>query len=197
MLFTFLFIYFIIFFGIAFVLKSFLVARRIKKNPVVLPNDDSAYWIVGIYFKLTLFILFIYTFTITVFPDGYNIFLPIEIPYENFLKWLWIFLLFIAMSVTFLAQLHMKDSWRIWIDTEQETELITSWIFHYSRNPIFFGMTLVLLWLVCVTPNWFTLAVLCIWHMLIQIQIRLEEEFLEKQHGKLYLEYKNRVRRMF
>ena len=46
-------IYFIIYFGIAFVLKSLIVAKRIGKNPLVLPKDDSAYGLIGYYFKLT------------------------------------------------------------------------------------------------------------------------------------------------
>lgn len=32
--------------------------------------------------------------------------------------------------------------------------------------------------------------------ILIQIQIRLEEEYLQKQHGQAYLTYKKRVGRM-
>jgi hypothetical protein len=35
--------FFIVYFGIAFVEKSVIVAKRIVKNPLVLPKDDSAY----------------------------------------------------------------------------------------------------------------------------------------------------------
>ena len=53
-------IYFVIYFGIAFVLKSVMVARRIGKNPLVFPKDDSAFGLIGLYFKLTLIAMFIY-----------------------------------------------------------------------------------------------------------------------------------------
>ena len=39
--------YFIVYFGIAFVAKSVIVAKRIGKNPLVLPKDDSAYGLIG------------------------------------------------------------------------------------------------------------------------------------------------------
>ncbi len=90
----------------------------------------------------------------------------------------------------------MRNSWRIGIDTETETELITSGLFQYSRNPIFFGMIISLLGLFLTTPNALTCLFLILGYVLIQIQIRLEEEFLTHQHGQKYLEYKQKVRRI-
>ena len=52
--------YFIVYFGIAFVPKSVIVAKRIGKNPLVLPKDDSAYGLIGFYFKLTMIFMFVY-----------------------------------------------------------------------------------------------------------------------------------------
>ncbi|WP_312992108.1 hypothetical protein [Chryseobacterium flavum] len=48
--------YFIFFFGVSFLGISILVARRIGKNPDVLPKDDSAYGLIGLYFKITIFL---------------------------------------------------------------------------------------------------------------------------------------------
>jgi protein-S-isoprenylcysteine O-methyltransferase Ste14 len=90
----------------------------------------------------------------------------------------------------------MKNSWRIGIDTETKTELVTSGLFSLSRNPIFFGMILSLIGLFLTTPNAFTGLFLILGYILIQIQIRLEEEFLIKQHGQHYETYKQKVRRL-
>jgi len=57
-------------------------------------------------------------------------------------------------------------------------------------------MLISLVGLFLITPNVWTLIFLILGVVLIQIQIRLEEEFLEKMHGKNYLEYKSRVRRL-
>ena len=53
-------IYFIVYFGIAFVAKSVIVAKRIGKSPLVIPKDDSAYGLIGKYLKFTLICIFIY-----------------------------------------------------------------------------------------------------------------------------------------
>ena len=90
----------------------------------------------------------------------------------------------------------MKNSWRIGIDTETKTELVTIGLFSISRNPIFFGMILSLIGLFLTTPNALTSLFLILGYILIQIQIRLEEAFLIKEHGQNYLLYKQKVRRL-
>lgn len=103
--------------------------------------------------------------------------------------------LIVSLSWTIIVQGHMKNSWRIGIDTETKTELVTTGLFSRSRNPIFFGMILSLVGLFLLTPNVLTGFFLVIGYILIQIQIRLEEEFLTHQHGENYLVYKQKVRR--
>ena len=112
------------------------------------------------------------------------------------IKYLGLGLLAFALVWTIIAQGHMKNSWRIGIDTETKTELITSGLFQLSRNPIFFGMILSLVGLFLSTSNAFTGLFLILGYVLIQIQIRLEEEFLTEQHGTKYADYKQKVRRI-
>ncbi len=189
-------IYFIIYFGIAFVLKSLLVARQIGKNPLVLPKDDSAFGLIGLYFKLTLIAMFIYVMAFAFFPTQHNIFLPITTLDNLNFKYLGLVLLAIALIWTIIAQGHMKNSWRIGIDTETKTELVTTGLFGLSRNPIFFGMILSLVGLFLTTPNALTGLFLILGYILIQIQIRLEEAFLLKEHGENYIAYRQKVRRL-
>ena len=189
-------IYFIIYFGIAFVLKSVVVAKRIGKNPLVLPKDNSAYGLIGLYFKLTLIAMFIYVLAYAFFPTWHDNFLPIVQFNNQTVKYIGLTLLFISLVWTVIAQGHMKNSWRIGIDTDTKTELVTSGLFSVSRNPIFFGMILSLVGLFFTTPNTLTLIFLILGYVLIQIQIRLEEEFLTKEHGQAYIGYKQKVRRL-
>jgi protein-S-isoprenylcysteine O-methyltransferase Ste14 len=189
-------IYFIIYFGLAFVLKSLIVAKRIGKNPLVLPKDDSAFGLIGLYFKFTLIAMFIYVLVFAFFPFWHKHFLPITSLNNFFIKYVGLALLTIALLWTIVAQTHMKNSWRIGIDTETKTELVTTGLFSLSRNPIFFGMILSLIGLFLTTPNAFTGLFLILGYVLIQVQIRLEEEFLTKEHGQRYFDYKQKVRRM-
>ena len=57
-------------------------------------------------------------------------------------------------------------------------------------------MILSLVGLFLATPNALTGLFLILGYMLIQIQIRLEEEFLTKQYGQKYIAYKQKVRRL-
>lgn len=187
--------YFVVYFAIAFVIKSVVVAKRIGKSPLVLPKDDSAYGLIGVYFKLTLVALFGYVLLYAFAPEWHNHFLPIEVLAHAAVRYSGLGLLAISLIWTVAAQGHMKDSWRIGIDTESETELITTGLFRYSRNPIFLGMIGSLTGLFFTTPNALTALFLVLGYVLIQVQVRLEEEFLQKQHGEVFLAYKKSVRR--
>ncbi|WP_374462483.1 isoprenylcysteine carboxylmethyltransferase family protein [Chryseobacterium sp.] len=188
--------YFIFFFAISFVGISYKVAKRISKNPNVLPKDDSAYGLVGFYFKLILSALFIYTILLLLFPEDIFSAFKINIPEPHTVRYLGLFIMIAALIWVITAQIEMKDSWRIGIDSTMKTELITQGLFRFSRNPIFFGMTMSLFGFFLVLPTVITFSFLLIGHILMQIQIRLEEEYLLKEHGPIYLLYKKRVKRM-
>jgi protein-S-isoprenylcysteine O-methyltransferase Ste14 len=188
--------YFVIYFGVAFVLKSLIVAKRIGKNPLVLPKDDSAYGLIGLYFKLTLIAMFVYVLAYAFFPTWHDYFLPIKQLDSSTIKYIGLTLLFISLLWTVIAQGHMKNSWRIGIDNDTKTDLVTTGLFSVSRNPIFLGMILSLVGLFLTTPNALTALFLVVDYILIQIQIRLEEEFLETEHKQTYLDYKQKVRRL-
>jgi len=189
-------IYFIIYFGVTIVLKSVVVAKRTGKNPFVLPKDDNVYGLVGFYFKMVLISIFVYVVAYTFFPTLHNNFLSIQQLANQAITCTGLSLLIISLVWTVIAQIHMKNSWRIGIDTEMKTELVTNGLFSISRNPIFFGMIITLIGVFLATPNAFTVLFLILGYVLIQIQIRLEEEFLSKEHGDKYLEYKQKVRRL-
>ncbi len=186
--------YFILFFGTSFVAKTIIVARRIKKNPLVLPQDESAYALVGNYFKLCLAGIFVY---VILFPFlSESSFLSIDFLDVELLKIVGLILMLLALIWTIVAQNQMKNSWRIGIDKDVKTELVTSGLFSISRNPVFLGMIVSLIGLFFLTPNAISLLFLILGYVLIQVQMRLEEEFLYKQHGEKYLDYLIKVRRL-
>lgn len=191
-----LLIYFIVYFGIAFVLKSVLVARKIGKNPLVLPRDDSAFGLIGRYFKLCLIFMFVYILANAIIPNWnyYEIYIPFL--QKTIYNYFGLVILVVALIWTITAQIQMKDSWRIGIDYDKKSELVTTGLFSISRNPIFAGMLLSLLGLFLCLPTLFSSLFLVLAYVLIQIQIRLEEEFLLKEHGELYKNYITKVRRL-
>jgi len=189
-------LYFIFFFIISFVGISYKVAKQIGKNPNVLPKDDSAYGLVGLYFKLILLALFIYTVLLLFFPkEIFPAFKINNLEYDLF-QYTGLGLMIIALIWVITAQLQMKNSWRIGIDNTMKTDLITRGLFRFSRNPIFLGMTISLLGFFLVFPTVIAFSFLLMGSILMQIQIRLEEEYLIKEHGEIYLTYKKKVNRM-
>jgi len=187
--------YFIVYFLWAFVIRSWMVYRSTGINPMVLPRDDSAYGLVGFYFKLTVAGLFVYVLLYAWVPGSHGYFLTIQLPYVDDFQWVGLVILGVAMVWTIIAQGNMKDSWRVGIDSERKTELITKGLFSYCRNPIFLGMLLVLAGLFLVTPNAATLIFWVVGYILIQVQIRLEEEYLRRQHGEAYATFCRKVSR--
>ena len=186
---------FIFYFAIALVAKTLLVAKEIGKNPLVLPKDNTAYGLVGLYFKLIMVLLFVYVAVYAVFPDWYEYSLPITQLENNIARYIGLTLLIFSLLWTIVAQNNMRTSWRIGIDTQTKTELITTGLFTVSRNPIFFGMIVSLVGLFLLTPNGLTALIMILGYVLIQIQVRLEEEYLLNLHGETYCNYIKKVRR--
>ncbi len=81
-------------------------------------------------------------------------------------------------------------------DEKNKTDLITNGLFGFSRNPIFLGMILSTIGIFLIMPDTITFFIAATSYIVIQIQIRLEEEHLVKQHGTIYSEYKRTVRRL-
>lgn len=189
-------LYFIFYFGYVFIYKSRLVAKDIGKSPMVLPKDDSAYGLIGIYFKIAHYLLLTYTIAFGIYPTIHEYLSPIRIIEVEIVQYIGMGMLLIALVWTIIAQENMKNAWRMGIDEAMETPLITNGLFAYTRNPIFVGLILGFGGLLLITPNTLTLVTFLLEFILIQIQIRLEEEHLEKLHGQIYLEYKSKTRRL-
>ncbi|WP_294298735.1 isoprenylcysteine carboxylmethyltransferase family protein [uncultured Chryseobacterium sp.] len=188
-------LFFILFFLTEFLGMSAIVARKTGKNPNVFSKDDSAYSLIGKYFKLTLLFLFLYTVLFFLFPEIIYESFKINILDLFFFKLTGILLMLTGWIWVLIAQYYMKNSWRIGIDKSSPTALVTIGLFKYSRNPVFLGMMMSLTGLLFSLPNFISLVFLLVGTLLMQIQIRLEEEFLLKQHGSVYSDYKKRVRR--
>ena len=70
----------------------------------------------------------------------------------------------------------MGESWRIGVDEQERTALVTSGPFAVVRNPIFAGMLPASLGLALLVPNVVALAGLAALLVALEIQVRLVEE---------------------
>lgn len=101
-----------------------------------------------------------------------------------------------GILLTFGAQLAMGDAWRIGVDPEERTELVTDGPFGLVRNPIYSAMIPTVLGLVLMVPNALALAVIVCLVVALELQVRLvEEPYLLEVHGDAYARYAARVGR--
>jgi len=190
-----LFIFFIIYFLIVFVIRSVWLKIKTGVNPLTFNKKDDAHGYNGKVFTVISFfeliVVVIYAFKI----EWYKFLLPFwYLENDTLSKIGWGFLI-LSLIVVWIAQSQMANSWRIGIDDKNKTNLVTKGAFSISRNPIFLGIMIANIGLFLVIPNAFTLLIISLSTISINTQIRLEEEFLEREFGKDYLEYVKKVRR--
>jgi protein-S-isoprenylcysteine O-methyltransferase Ste14 len=107
----------------------------------------------------------------------------------------------VALSVaglagTLYAQMAMGASWRIGVDPEERTELVTTGPFALVRNPIFAAMLPTSLGLALLVPNAVAVAGFVGLIVALELQTRaVEEPYLLATHGNAYRAYAARVGR--
>jgi len=179
----------------AFFWRSYVVWKKTGINPVVFKGTDSAHDFIGsiskLIFALVLLVVLVYSFV----PGAYQYLMPVPWLQHPWIRSTGIVLLIASLVWIVLAQAQMGESWRIGIDTDNKTKLVQTGVYRISRNPIFFGMMVTLFGLFLVIPNAVTLVIFVLIVVLINIQVRLEEEYLKGSHGEEYMRYQRTVAR--
>lgn len=181
---------------VAFVWPSIRTYKSTGINPFVFGKTDSATDYVGKLFKVNIAMVPFSIIFLWIGDTAYQRLMPITYLYNTSLKITGVVVCMTSFIWTVIAQLQMGNSWRIGIDEQNKTALVTHGLFNYSRNPIFLGMILTLSGVFMLIPNAITLLAFCLGYVLIQVQIRIEEEFLSRQYGIAYAQYKTNTRRL-
>ena len=95
--------------------------------------------------------------------------------------------------IFFVSVICMKDSWRAGIPDQDQTELVTSGIYKFSRNPAFLGFDFMYIGVLLMYFNPLTLFFSLFAIVMLHLQILQEEKYLTATFGKEYEEYKKRV----
>lgn len=89
-----------------------------------------------------------------------------------------------------LSVLCMKDSWRAGIPDQEYTELVTSGIYRFSRNPAFLGFDFMYIGVMLMYCNLLTVPLTVFAIVMLHLQILQEERYLDETFGEAYREYK-------
>ena len=114
------------------------------------------------------------------------------------LEWLQLpglILLTFGFLLGILALLSMKNSWRVGIKYDQKTELVSSGVYAFSRNPYFLSYDMLILGYILLFPSLILLGLYLILVVTFHRMILEEEQYLESKHGNTYLSYKQSVKR--
>lgn len=189
-----LLIFFALFFMATFFWPTWRLWKRERVKALVLTYGDTAHGLVAKWFRATLIGIFV---MLAALLSG------VPASATGPLQWIegeitrstgWA-LLAVSLVWVVAAQARMGSSWRIGIDGETRPPLVTTGLFAISRNPIFLGMRVSLLGLFLVLPNALSFAILIAGEILIQVQVRLEEQHLSTVHDAEFRSYRASVRR--
>ena len=189
-------IYLFLFMLVAFIVPTYRTYKQTGINPITFGKNDNAHNYIGFIMKVLIAVLF---FAVLIFSFSQRIYQylnPVLYLQNSVTQGIGIALIHLALIWISIAQYQMSNSWRIGIDELNKTALVTKGIFSISRNPIFFGMIISVNGLFFIIPNTLTFFLTVTTYIVIQIQIRLEEEFLERLHGQEYINYKIKTRRL-
>ena len=182
---------------LVFVVPSVRVYLQTGINPFrFATKHDKAHDFIGASMKVFILLLLLAVLLYSFSETAYQYLAPFAYMKAKSLKITGLVLGHLSLLCIIIAQYNMRQSWRIGIDYENKTALITNGFFRVSRNPIYLGLLAGLAGMFLLLPNAITFAVLFAAYIVLHVTMRLEEDFLQKQHGETYVNYKKKVRRL-
>lgn len=174
--------------------RSYWLWRTVGVNPYVIDHHDPIHRLVVQVFGVVIVGLLAYFGAIALEPAAEARMGLLGWAAGGTMRWIGTAMMAVAVMWTGYAQFAMGNSWRIGIPSEAPP-LRTDGPFALSRNPIFLGMLIFVAGMAVWSPSAVTLALLAASYVVLEVQIRSEELFLERMHGETYRAYRERVRR--
>jgi protein-S-isoprenylcysteine O-methyltransferase Ste14 len=97
--------------------------------------------------------------------------------------------------VTFVCWRKMGRSWRIGIDPKEKLELVSTGPYRYVRHPIYAIRMVINICAFVMAPSLLVLVTAGVDFVLLQVEARREEKYMESKHGAVYGDYKKSVGR--
>jgi protein-S-isoprenylcysteine O-methyltransferase Ste14 len=174
-------LFYIFFFSRAIILKR-KIGKSIKANDLIL---NIAILSAGI-----SSLLYILQKAVPYFKE--YLFVVANIYYIEIMK-----TILIATGLIFssIASLNLGNSWRVGVNKQEKTSLVTTGIYKISRNPYFFFYDIVLIGLSLSSFSIVVMILSVTTIILFHLLILKEENYLESVHADEYNKYRKETRR--
>lgn len=180
-------IIYVVYLALAFGLRSFLQWRATGSTGFVGlgGKPGSAEWLAGVLFAAAL--------VLGVTAPGLDlsgVVEPVEAVDGGTVNLIGLALSIAGIALTLSAQIAMGASWRIGVNHEERTALVTSGLFGLVRNPIFAAMIPTAVGLALMVPSLVSMAAVAALFVALELQVRVvEEPYLLRVQGAPYEEY--------
>jgi len=121
--------------------------------------------------------------------------LELHLPFAETFRIAGLVLVSIGFLFGIFALIAMQNSWRIGIKYDQKTDLVTSGIYRFSRNPYFFSYDVLIFGYILIFPSLLLMGLLVGLSITFHLMILEEEQYLSNSHGNEYIAYQKRVSR--
>lgn len=113
-----------------------------------------------------------------------------QVEFGVVVTWLGLLLCIWGISFSSYAQYHMGKQWRIGVDPDEKTKLVTTGIYEKIRNPIYTGCIVHGVGLLLLAPHVLFLITGLVGYFAVRAYVRdIEEPYLMKLHGDKYRQY--------
>jgi protein-S-isoprenylcysteine O-methyltransferase Ste14 len=160
-------------------IKVVIITPKIGKMPNVIPKE----WLGALsrLIMVPLILIWNYLMWATAFSQ--------QMAPSSLLAWLGVIVIFIALTLSCYCWYYMGQAWRIGIDPNEKTSLITEGPFKYVRHPIY-ALAMLLMLGCFLTTQTISMLILLIFHWtLFSLEAHREEIYLRKIHKSQYIEY--------
>lgn len=186
-------ILYVVYMAIAFGVRTIMQLRATGSTGFVGigGRPGSLPWLAGVLFAIAIVAGFVSP--LLVLTGALGLIDALDAPWLN---WLGVALAVAGIALTFASQAAMGTSWRIGVDENERTELVTTGPFAHVRNPIFTAMLLAALGLALMVPTVWSMAALVALFVALELQVRIiEEPYLLAAQGEGYRKYAARTGR--
>lgn len=188
-------IFIVTYFGVALGLRSIILYKNTKIDTRKVFMNETGTKKSGRLILISMFLMVVVAVNFIWIVPNYRYLFPISYLEIGLVQTVGFVISMLGQVLGFIAQLQMKNSWRLGVDKDGATELVTTGFFSISRNPIYLCLALSFFGFFLLAPNVVSIVFCFIMLYGVNEKISDEEEFLIEKFGTDFVKYRNEVRR--